>query len=250
MNDLINISAEEWDLIENWLDQNDVPGKTQMLSDKLTQIPNISKKIEHIEKVREEIEDSIRQTKIREFHNSIAAGEKDSGIKTIANKRIRSNTVWLATAAIVVVLFGIFWMIGNKSHSEKIFAKNFKPDIGLPLKMNNANSSGFYEGMLEYKQENYKEAIAKWQDLLKANPENDTLNYFLGVAYLALGDDSKSIEYLENQERFRQGIFKEDAAYYAALARIKEGKLKEAKMLLESIPSVRNTKLLNELNER
>ncbi len=250
MNAPINITPEEWNLIETWLDQKDSQDKAPLLDEQLAHIPTISQKIEHIKKVREEIEDSIRQSKIREFHNSISTDEKDSGIRTIANKRIRSNTVWYAAAAVVVLLFGFFWMMGNKSHSEKIFAKNFKPDIGLPLKMNTANATGFYEGMLEYKQQNYKEAIAKWQDLLKANPENDTLNYFLGVANLALGDASKSIEYLENQERFLQGIFKEDAAYYAALARIKKGKLKEAKVLLESIPSIRNTKLLNELNER
>jgi tetratricopeptide (TPR) repeat protein len=137
----------------------------------------------------------------------------------------------------------------SNSPFEKIFAENFKPDIGLPLKMNTENAHGFYEGMLDYKQENYKEAIEKWQVLLKTTPENDTLNYYLGVAHLALGKAAKSLEYLESQERFRQGIFKEDAAWYAALAKIKEGKPEEAGLLLQKYPSKRNSNLLNELNE-
>lgn len=249
MNAPINISPEEWDLIETWLDQKETPGETPMLSDKLTQIPNISQKIEHVEKVREEIEDSIRQSKIKEFHTHISTDKKPAGIKGMVFKRIKPNLIWYA-AAILVISFGIFWMVDHKDNSEKIFAKHFTPDIGLPLRMSTANASGFYEGMLDYKQENYTAAIEKWQILVKTNPENDTLNYFLGVANLALGNSAVSLKYLGNQERFQQGIFKDDAAFYAALANIKEGKFKEAGVLLKSHPSIRNTNLINELNKR
>lgn len=244
-----HISPEEWDLIENWLDQNDVPANTQMLSDKLTQIPNISQKIEHVEKVREEIKDSIRRSKIKEFHKHISADQESSDIKSIAPIKSNSNRIWYVAAAVLVVFIGIYWMMGTSNTSEKIFAKNFKPDNGLPLRMNTTDASGFYEGMLDYKQENYSDAIAKWEALLKVKPENDTLNYFLGVTNLALGNGSKSLEYLQNQERFQQGIFKEDAAWYASLASIKEGKPEEAKTFLKNNSSIRNKKLLKELHK-
>ena len=251
MNAPINITPEEWDIIETWLDLKHVPGEASLLNDKLTQIQDVEEKIEHIKRVREGIEDSVRQSKIKEFHKHVPVEEKDSEIKSIGSKKIKSKAIfWYAAAAAVVLLFGIFWLMDTKSHSEKIFAKNFKPDVGLPLKMSTLNASGFYEGMLDYKQENYKEAIEKWEVLLESKPENDTLNYFLGVTNLALGKASKSLGYLENQERFRQGIFKEDALYYTALAKIKEGKFKEAKVILENNPSIRNSRLLNDLNER
>lgn len=141
-------------------------------------------------------------------------------------------------------------MMDNSSTSEEIFAKNFKPDVGLPLKMGTVGTYGFYEGMLDYKQENYKEAIAKWQILLEENPDSDTLNYFLGVANLALGNGDESLEYLQNQERFQQGMFKEDAAFYAALAKIKDGKFEEAKVFLKNNPSTKNTSLLKELEKQ
>ena len=250
MNALIHISPEEWDLIESWLDQNEVPGEGPLPDEQLAQILNVSEKIAHIIKVREEIEDSIRQSKIKEFHNHILADEEPSDIKSISTKKIKSNGIWYAAAAVLVVLIGIYWMMGISNTSEKIFTENFIPDNGLPLRMNTADANGFYEGMLDYKQEKYEEAITKWQFLLKGNPQSDTLNYFLGVANLALGDAAKSLEYLENQNRFQQGIFKEDAAYYAALAKIKEGEFREAKAFLKLYPSNRNTQLMNELNER
>ena len=249
MNSTHNITPEEWDLIETWMDHKDVPGEAPAFNKKVAQIPNILQKIEYIKKVREEIEDSIRQSKIKEFHKYASFNEKESGIKNIADKKIHSKAVWLSIAAALAVLFGIFWMMDNSNKAEKLFAENFKPDIGLPLKMSNTSSYGFYDGMLDYKQENYKEAIAKWQILLEAKPENDTLNFFLGVTNLALGDAVKSMEYLQNQERFQQGIFKEDAAWYAALAKIKEGEFDEAKVFLKNSSSVRNKKLLKELDK-
>ncbi len=244
-----NIAPEEWDLIETWMDQKDVQGETLFLNKKLVQITNILQKIGHVKKVREEIEDSIRQAKIKEFHKYTSVDLQESGIDILAHRKIHSKAIWLTIAAALAVLFGIFWMMDKSNKSEKLFAKNFKPDIGLPLKMSNTSTYGFYEGMLDYKQENYTAAIAKWQVLLQANPENDTLNYFLGVTNLAIGDVVKSMEYLQNQERFQQGIFKEDAAWYAALAKIKEGKSEEAEAFLKNSSSVRNKKLFKELDK-
>ena len=104
MNTPINLSPQEWDLIENWLDQEGAQGQARLLNEKLNQIPDIDRKIEHVKKVREEIEDSIRQSKIREFHKHILSDKKDSGMKNIANKITKSNAVWYAIAAILVVI--------------------------------------------------------------------------------------------------------------------------------------------------
>ena len=246
----IEITPLEWDIIETYLDLNDDMEKALLYESELKKIPNIEQKIEKVKNIRENIEDSIIQSKIKKFHEHVSVDEKDSNVKDIANNKSQSKTIWYAIAAALLVLFGIFWMMNNSTPSEKIFAENFKPDIGLPLKMGSSVSYSFYEGMVDYKQENYNEAISKWDVLLKADPENDTLNYFMGVANLAQGNTSKSLEYLENQEKFQKGIFKDDAGYYAALAKIKKGKFDEAKALLKNNPSERSTKLLKELENQ
>lgn len=246
----INTTSEEWHQIEAYLDQENVSERLQLMNEELSQIPNLTQKIEEVKKVREEIENSIKQSKIKEFHKDIQIGENDLNSKNLSNKNTKSNAIWYAIAALLLVLLGLFWMMDNSNPSEKIFAENFKPDIGLPLKMSATDNPEFYEGMVDYKQENYKEAIAKWEVLIKDNSENDTLNYFLGVANLALGNADISLKFLQNEARFQQGIFKEDAAYYTALAKIKKGEFKEAKTLLKKYPSDRNTKLLNLLQEQ
>ncbi len=235
MNPNIHITPEEWSLIEAHLDDQKV-SKASLLN-----IPQLEEKIKQIQTIREEIEDSIRQSKIKAFHSHIL--DK----KTVSMKRSNAKTIWYSMAAVLVVLIGIFWFIQRPSASEKLFVEHFKPDVGLPLKMGTTNSVEFYEGMVAYKQGNYKSAIDQWQVLLKDNPTNDTLNYFIGVSHLAEGNSLKSLQYLENQEQYNEGIFEEDAAYYAALANIKEGKFNEAKRLLEKNPSSRNTELLQEI---
>lgn len=245
----IHILPEEWHFIETYLDQKNVQSNPFYI-DNLKQIPDVEQKIKHVENIREEIEDCIRRSKIKEFHKHISDEEVKPDFKKEPIKRTKSKAIWYSTAAILLVLFGIFWMMNDKPTSENLFATNFKPDIGLPLKMGTANSYEFDEGMLDYKQENYREAIVKWQSLLVENPNNDTLNYFLGVANLALGNADKSLEYLQNQERFKNGMFKEDAAYYAALAKIKDGKFEEAKVFLKNNPSTKNTSLLKELEKQ
>jgi len=245
----IEITPLEWETIETYLDQITVSEKETMFSDEMVSIPNIEQKIEHVKKVRDEIEDSIRQSKIKEFHEHISVDKKDLYVKENAVKKTKPPAIWYSIAAVLVVLFGIFWMMQNTNSPEKIFAKNFKPDIGLPLKMGATNNLEFYQGMLDYKQGNYKNAIDQWQVLWKDNPENDTLIYFLGVANLAQGNAEKALEYLKKQGRFQHSIFMEDAAYYAALAHIKKGEFVKAKMLLKKNPSDRNTNLLKELEK-
>lgn len=245
----IDITQIEWDIIETYLDSQENSDELIMLKEKLSQISNLEEKIAHVKQFREEIVDSIQQSKIKEFHSQLPADEENLHVKFLPAHKSNSRIIWYSIAAVMVVLLGIYWIMANSSTSEKIFAENFKPDIGLPLKMGTTNSVEFYEGMVDYKQGNYKNAIEQWQVLWNEHSENDTLNYFLGVANLAQGNTAKSLEYLGNQEHFIQSIFTEDALYYAALAKIKEGKFEEAKALLKKNPSPRNSKLLKEIEK-
>lgn len=247
MKSQIEITPQEWDLIEIYLDEKDDRKKALLLKEKLAAIPNVEEKIKEIEKTRDEIEDCIRQSKIKEFHQQVLTQENISDVKKLPFQKYNPKIIWYSIAAVLVVSFGILWIMQNNSTLEKIFAENFKPDIGLPLKMGTATNLEFYEGMVEYKQGNYESAIDQWQVLWKNNANNDTLNYFLGVANLAHGNSKESLQFLQNPQRFNKSFFKEDAAYYAALANIKEGRLEDAKSILKKNPSERNTKLLNVL---
>ncbi len=246
MNSLNNITPLEWDLIETYLLKTNEREKL-LLKEQMVVIPNLDEKIKEVQSVGNQIEDRIKQSKIKEFQKEASILHKQSEVGNVGSSKTKSKTIWYSVAAILIVVIGMFWLLDSNDTSKIIFAENFKPDIGLPLQMGTTNNYEFYEGMVDYKQGNYKEATMAWQELLKKNPESDTLNYFLGVANLAQGNSSKSLLYLEKQGKFQESIFKDDAPYYAALAYIKLGNLNAAKVLLQNHPSERNTALLQTL---
>lgn len=248
MNSQKHINSQEWDLIETYLETKTISGQETYYSANLAEISNIEEKILHVQKIHEEIEDSIRQSKIKEFHERIPASKKLKTSKIKRLKKSNNKTLWFSMAAILVVIFGLIWMMDSKNSPEHLFAIHFKPDPGLRTVMGTKSDYNFYEGMVAYKRKEYAEAINTWQQLLAEKQDNDTLKYFLGVAFLAQGNADKSLEYLEPAKNFSQGVFKEDAAHYTALAKIKLGNIEEAKQLLKENPSERNNELLKAIN--
>lgn len=156
---------------------------------------------------------------------------------------------WLAMAASFLILLGVCtWAIfGTLNSPDKIFKSHFKPDPGLPTIMGTTSEYEFYYGMVNYKRKEYKEAIQRWETLYAANPENDTLNYFLGVANLASGNARQAEKYLQRAKENRESAFLEEARYYLALALVKENKINQAKEVLSKSTSPTNKVLLDEI---
>lgn len=172
-------------------------------------------------------------------------------IKSKTSKKIIRipRVVYWAAACAAAVLVIVFFTQNTKSSPERLFAKHFSPDPGLPTTMSSTKQYDFYDGMVNYKLEEYQIALKKWEPLLKQHPKNDTLNYFVGVAYLALGNSEKALPYLNTVLNETTGIFKEDAVHYKIMALLKEGKNTEAIKLLQTHPSDKNNKILLELKE-
>ena len=141
-----------------------------------------------------------------------------------------NNWLWLAAACFAILLVAVFFNFPTKE--ERLFAKHFEPDPGLPTVMSTTGNYDFYYGMVDYKLGNYEKAISKWDSLQVIDPKNDTLNYFLGAAYLAKKQASKAIPYLqlvsESENKFQQYSY-----YYLALAYLKEGEIERAKQALQ-----------------
>ncbi len=156
---------------------------------------------------------------------------------------------WLAIAASFLILIGVAsWAIFNSGNSpEKVFAANFKPDPGLPTTMGTSSEYEFYYGMVNYKRKEYDEAISRWEPIYGANPENDTLVYFLGVANLADGNARQAKKYLQMAKKKTESAFYEDAKYYLALSLLKENNIEEAIETLKNSSSSANISLLQQI---
>jgi tetratricopeptide (TPR) repeat protein len=94
--------------------------------------------------------------------------------------------------------------------------------------MSNNSDFEFFDGMVSYKRAEYQLAIEKWQNLLADKPQNDTLNYFLGVAYLAEKNQLKTIEFLTKVAGDSNSIFFKDVNFYLGLAYLKNDDIEKS----------------------
>lgn len=232
-----NEETHQW--IDGYFQKNLTPEEVERFEEKLQQDPDFREAVNNHKLLIEGIEEHSLKTLLDDFHEEL--DETHSAKKPLYAR--------FAIAASLMVLIGVsaFFVIFDQSPNEKLFADNFKPDPGLPTTMSTTSNYVFFEGMVSYKRENYKEAIAQWEPLFAEDPANDTLTYFLGVAHLANKEILKAENYLTITEMQHQSIFYEEALYYLALAQIKSDKPKEAEKTLEKATLPKSRELLREL---
>ena len=86
-----------------------------------------------------------------------------------------------------------------------------------------------------------------WEPLYAAQPNNDTVLLYLGVANLAADNARQASKYLLLAQEYSNSPFYADFQYYYALSLIKQNRIKEAKQLLEHRSCEKCENLLNKL---
>ena len=197
-------------------------------------------KVEDIKTMLLGIENQSLKEQLDEFHKDLPKTK----VKKPKDKKVRYLYYSkFAAAAALIIAVGSIWFFSTPQN-EKLYTKHFKPDPGLPTTMSSTDNFEFYDGMVSYKHGDYDIAIEKWKTLNETNPENDTLNYFLGVAFLANKNVPDAIPYLENAADAEDNFaFLNDAYYYLGLAYMKEGNIELAKKNL-SLSETDTSKLI------
>jgi hypothetical protein len=239
-NQILN-NQENQELIDAYLLGNLDTDELAEFNERMSLYPDFRFMVAEQKAMMQSVEEFNLQNSLDDFH---------AEIKEEPQKKWLSRE-WLALAASILVLISVsIWAILNGGNSpEKVFASNFKPDPGLPTTMGAASDYDFYYGMVNYKRKEYAEAINRWEPLYAANPENDTVVYFLGVANLANGNARQAEKYLQMVKGKTESAFYEETRYYLALSLLKEHKIEEAKSILEKSESSPSIVLLKELND-
>jgi len=134
----------------------------------------------------------------------------------------------IAVAAAIFIAVGSIWFFSTPQN-EKIYANYFKPAQGLSI-TKGGNNDKFDDAMANYNLGDYKTAIDELKTLAKEKTENDTLNYYLGVACLANKKEAAAIPYLEHVVQSEKPFsLRSDAYYYLALSYLKKGNIELAK---------------------
>lgn len=233
-------TEEMQQLIDNYLLDRLDSNSRAAFQEKMKEDPNLRKAVEEQQLITQSIEEYYIRNTLDKFHTSLQKSRK---------RKIFYS--WAAVAASIAVIVGVTsWALFFKENTtEQIFAENFVVDPGLPTTMGNTSNYIFYDGMVSYKRKNYSQAIEKWQKIYPEKSNNDTLNYFLGVANLAEGKSKMAQIYFQRAILDENSAFFEEAQYYYALSQIKDGKVSEAKKSLAKSSFSKSVVLLHQLEK-
>ncbi len=169
-----------------------------------------------------------------------------------------TNTImryWRYAAAAVLILgLGLtgWWVYRSQPVSRQdLFTSYFHKDPGLPIVMSSDTVTyTFNRGMILYKEENYDGAIRVWEKMISQKGTTDTLEYYIGVAWINSNKLAEAQPYLERTAGNANSIFREKATWYLALLRLKQKDYNNARILLQQLPDKKTAiELLDKIPE-
>lgn len=230
-----HISQQELETIEQYLRDEMSDSARAAFEQRMEQDEQFRETVAYYSNVIEGIETASLKSTLESYHAEMEQTRNGETSKEPADSTKRYPFVKYLVAASLLLVVGItVWMIAFQQNSQQqLFAAYFEPDPGLITPMSSTDQYEFYAGMIDYKQENYRQAIAKWEPLLDERPRSDTLNYFLGVAQLATGDEDEALPYLEMTLKTPESAFGNEAYFYMGLAYLKNGNREAAVQALQ-----------------
>ena len=238
------ISQEQQELFERFLMDKMSPKEQGLFELRLKKNKDLQESFDEFNLLFETIEEDGLRSKLERFHNKVV---QDKPVIKLKVSKTKFN-IGIAAAATILLTMGL-WFFNRPSANERIFNKYYTQDPGLPTVMGTNDNYKLYEAMVDYKQEKYVIAIGKWKKLLETMPENDTLNYFLGVSQLAIDNESQAITHLKIAEKTKESIFKNEIYLFLGLAYLKSENLDSGKEYLELSKAEKAKKILSELNK-
>lgn len=247
MNNQNLIPQEQWEEIERFLLDEMSSEETERFQERLSLDPRLKKVTEEMKLLSIGIQELALQDKLTLFHEELI---KDN-TKQKKNGRLLSMNRWLIAASVIFVLvISGYFFFGKKNKNEALFAQYFRPDPGLVTAMGSSFNYEFDRGMIDYKSGNYEAAIKTWEGLLTSKPNSDTLNYFLGSAYLANKKTDKAISFFEKVTVLPPGSFVNDAYWYLGLSYLKKGKISDAIEYIQKSGHPQREAILKTINKK
>lgn len=155
-----------------------------------------------------------------------------------AEEKQTSSVSWYQMAAAIALLLaiglGIYFLQSRQSSPEELFLAYYEVDAA-PNTRNQASESELYKGYQAFNQQNYEEALMRWDNIPADQLDNFTTNeltYYRGLSYLELGRTTEAIQQLN---QIQDSDFSDRATWYLALIWLKEGEADRARPLIQSL---------------
>lgn len=141
-------------------------------------------------------------------------------------------------AAVAALLVALLYVIDYKKDRKlnELFAAHFSPHDELLSTRGNGTHVTLAEALESYNAKNFAEAVSRFEQYLKENPNDYQAWFYFGVSQLAAGKNSDAVTSFDVVID-RKIIFRDSAEWYKALALIKLNDASGARKLLSQIAS-------------
>ncbi len=246
------MNQEIFEKIEAYLQGRMSVEEKEQFQQQLNQDPGLQKIMEEQLALTNAIETEGLKNKLNSIYDHQFGTHKQKG-NVIFLKRFRP----ILAAASVALLVLAAWLIfrNTEQPNEQLFSQYYERPAGLPTTLGIQTNEAFSEGMIEYKLGNFSEAQQFWLPLLAQFPENDTLQFYLGINYLELSQLDSADNYLNKVAEKEESKLRMNAKWYSSLVQLRQEKKDEAFSTLSEIALDTNpfqaqaSALLEELSE-
>lgn len=224
------------------------PEQAAAFSARLNTDVQLQQKTDEVKLLLLGVKEAVLEERLSKFHSHIVSGDKTLK-KT--GRIIPFNRKWMAAASVfAIVSLSVWWFITKEDKYEKVYAAFYTQDPGLITAMGSSEDYTFEKAMVEYKEGNYAKAIEAWASLKTKQPQSDTLNYFLGVAYLAIDKTDTAKALLSAVAGNSNKPFYKEASWYLGLILLKDGGREKALALIRQSGNSKSNDLINAVNKK
>ena len=247
MNRNTNIPPQELEIIERYIQKQMPQDEYDAFALQLQNDPELQNKMKSVQLLLVGVQEASLEDKIKIFHETILSSGKKINK---ANGKVFPMKRWLVAASVIVLVgLGALVFLNKFNKPERLFSEYYKPDPGLITAMGTSDNYLFEHAMIDYKTKKYDSAIKTWEGLLKTNPASDTLNYFIGSAFLAKDRSDSAVYYFQKIVTHPGSYFFNDANWYLGLTLVKQQKSQKAIPFIEKSNNQNKEAILRKLKK-
>ena len=240
-----DITQEELEQVERYLQNEMSHDEAEAFATKIGQNENLSRKVNEVRLTILGIREAALSERLDHYHDDVKQVHKKE------SRRMLFPGKWAIAASVAVIVALSAWWISQRTNTDqRLYSAYYRPDPGLMTLMSSETSSYTFEkAMVEYKNGEYDKALKAWGTLLSKAPHNDTLLYFIGAASQAKSDETAAIEYLQQVAADSNSVFQKDAFWYLGLAYLNIGEKRKAIDNLERSEHPQSIALIDALTQ-
>ncbi len=188
----------------------------------------------------QELQIALKKEERKELKRLFSSLNDDQGEKK-SNSKVISMPPWLAAASIALIIglgSWIFYLGNTDINSGQLYLSNFAPyeNVVHPIERGNQLEDLLSRAFTAYESEDYNKALELFKEL-HTKQNDDYLEFYEAIILMQLNRHEESIPLLKDYIQ-NDGVLKDRAHWYLALAYLKLDKIEDCKTELQKLVQI------------